>query len=175
MNEHLPNLLKSLKIPLQMIKNSCANSNHTIAVAESVTSGCLQLLLSNAEGAQQFFQGGITVYNCSQKAIHLNIEPIFAQDCNGVDPIVAVQMAHQVCALFRSQIGIAITGYATKVPEENIDKLYAFLAIVKDGELLLDEKIETQQEGIAAQWNYSADIIHKLSSILSVEAPQPDN
>jgi nicotinamide-nucleotide amidase len=44
---------------------------NTIAVAESVTSGNIQAVLSLAKDATAFFQGGITVYNIGQKCRHL--------------------------------------------------------------------------------------------------------
>ena len=158
-------LQKNLQTPLNIIKERCSNKKETVAVAESVTAGCLQMLLSTCEGAQDFFQGGITVYNCSQKAIHLGVEPIYAQHCNGVDPSIAATMAYKVCSLFRSQIGVAITGYATPVPEEGIYDLYAYMAIVKNGRLIHEEKLQTRYKGIAAQWEYAATIIQKLAEL----------
>lgn len=166
MYENLIQLQQSLQTALNTIKTICQNKNETIAIAESVTAGCIQLLLSTSDGAQEFFQGGITAYNCSQKAIHLGVEPIYASSCNGVDASIAVTMAHKVCSLFRSQIGVSITGYATKVPEEGINELYAHIAIVRNGKLLYKEKIQPQYEGIAGQWDYAAATIAKIAAIL---------
>ena len=162
----LGDLQEPIQPLLKVIKAHCIANNETIAVAESVTAGCLQLLLSTAEGAQEFFQGGITVYNCTQKAIHLDIEPLFAEKCNGVDASIALKMAQNVCRLFRAQIGIGITGYATKAPQDGIDALYAYVAIVRNNTALYEGKIEPSTEGIAAQWEYSELLVKKLSNVL---------
>ena len=162
----LGDLQEPIQPLLKVIKAHCIANNETIAVAESVTAGCLQLLLSTAEGAQEFFQGGITVYNCTQKAIHLDIEPLFAEKCNGVDASIALKMAQNVCRLFRAQIGIGITGYATKAPQDGIDALYAYVAIVRNNTALYEGKIEPSTEGIAAQWEYSEQVIRILSDTL---------
>ncbi len=110
---------------LHQIKDQLIRKNQTIAVAESVTAGLLQLALASAEEAVRFFQGGITAYNLGQKYKHLNVEPVHAELCNCVDRVVAVEMARNVTDLFRSDWGIAITGYATPVPESG-HQLFAF-------------------------------------------------
>jgi nicotinamide-nucleotide amidase len=48
---------------LDYIGDHCLAQGLTIAVAESVTAGYLQVCFSRATGATQFFQGGITAYN----------------------------------------------------------------------------------------------------------------
>lgn len=161
-------LLTGMNSSLEEISKQCRARDFTIAVAESVTAGSLQLALSNAPVAQGFYQGGITVYNCAQKAIHLNIEPIYATSCNAVDPAIAEKMAREVCKMFRAQIGVAVTGYASKVPEDDINELYAFVAISKDDEILVQERLEPQGEGegISAQWDYTTQIIYLLLKTL---------
>lgn len=109
----------------------------TLAVAESVTSGHLQAAFSLAENAREFFQGGITVYNLGQKTRHLQVEPVHALACNCVSEKVAVEMAHHVTRLFLSDWGIAVTGYASPVPEKGVDRLFACYAIyLQDRELV---------------------------------------
>ncbi|HEX6225138.1 MAG TPA: nicotinamide-nucleotide amidohydrolase family protein [Chryseolinea sp.] len=111
------------------IRNILLKNNYTIAVAESVTAGHLQVAFASAENASQFFQGGLTAYNLGQKARHLKIEPIHAEQCNCVSDKVAITMAHEVTHLFSSDWGIAITGYAAPMPECSIDELFAHYAI----------------------------------------------
>lgn len=114
---------------LTKLKDLLISRKETLAVAESVTAGYLQAALASAEEALQFFQGGITTYNLGQKAKHLNVDPIHAEQVNCVSDKVAEQMAREVTALFNCQWGIAITGYASPVPEEGIDELFAHIAI----------------------------------------------
>ncbi|HTN45771.1 MAG TPA: CinA family protein [Flavipsychrobacter sp.] len=151
----LETLQKSLSDTLRSLAEHLKKTKQTISVAESVTAGFIQLLLSTAKDAQEIFQGGVTVYNCAQKAIHLNVDPLYAEKCNGVDQNVTTQLAQNVCHLFRSQIGIAITGYATKVPEDNINDLYAYVSIALGPNTLGSKRITTTAEGITAQWEYA--------------------
>src|SRR5688572_33040104 len=107
------------------VRDILLKRKQTVSVAESVTAGHLQVAFSLAENAMDFFQGGITVYNLGQKTRHLGVNPIHGIECNCVSEQIAVQMARQVNQLFLSDWGLAITGYASPVPEENITELFA--------------------------------------------------
>jgi len=135
----------------------------TIAVAESVTSGHLQAALSLAPDASRFFQGGITAYNVGQKCRHLLVEPTHALECNAVSEKVAADMAREVCRLFSSDYGVAITGYATLSPEEGIEELYAYIAIAFHGEIVAAEKITTHlTDSLEVQINYVNQVLEEL-------------
>jgi PncC family amidohydrolase len=121
---------------IAQIKDHMIANHHTVSVAESVTSGHLQVALASAENASKFFQGGITTYNLGQKSRHLKVEPIHAEACNCVSEKVATEMALHVTDLFSSDWGIGITGYAAPVPECNIDELFAYYAISNHGKLV---------------------------------------
>lgn len=69
---------------VNILKELFIKANETVAVAESVTAGLLQLAFSSADFATKYFQGGITVYNIGQKSRHLLIDPIHAIECNCV-------------------------------------------------------------------------------------------
>lgn len=138
-------------------------SQKTIAVAESVTSGHLQAALSQADNAKHFFQGGITVYNLGQKSRHLHIEPIEAEACDCVSQPVTDQMALQVPVLFSSHIGVAITGYATTVPQKNIHGLFAFYAISFLGKIIDKDKITAPPlNALDAQLYFTDAVLEKL-------------
>jgi nicotinamide-nucleotide amidase len=126
---------------IDALKNELLEKKQTLAVAESVTSGVLQAICSAATDASMFFQGGITVYNLGQKAIHLGIEPIYAEQCDCVSGQTAAEMAIGVCGLFKSDWGIGVTGYASPTPESD-GKLFAYIAIAFKGEVVLNEKTE---------------------------------
>src|SRR5215203_1295610 len=85
---------------IQLIRDRLLARKETVAVAESVSSGYLQLAFSRGKDAEKFYQGGITTYNLGQKAKHLCVEPIHALDCNSVSEKVASQMARGVNDLF---------------------------------------------------------------------------
>lgn len=110
---------------LKTLSKHLTDHHLTLAVAESVTAGYIQFLCSNAPEATSFFQGGITTYNCGQKARHLGVEPIYATEQKGVAPGISQQMARQCCQLFNSHIGIGITGFADRaLPDDGTAKAY---------------------------------------------------
>jgi PncC family amidohydrolase len=125
---------------LNSIHRYLTRKGETIAVAESVTSGLLQAALGQSEKASEFYQGGITVYNLGQKHKHLQVEPIHAELHNCVSEKITAEMAQHVCALFNSQWGIGITGYATPVPESG-HKLFAFYAIAHHSKIAAKGKL----------------------------------
>ncbi|WP_207515131.1 CinA family protein [Longitalea luteola] len=155
---------------LQLIGNILIERQQTIAVAESVTSGHIQVALSTAADAAKFYQGGITVYNLGQKSRHLQIEPIHAMACNCVSEQVAYEMALAVCKLFTSDWGMAITGYASKVPESN-NELYAYYAITYAGNIMQSGKLEAPDDKPPkVQFYYTWELLKYLERILKKNA-----
>ena len=71
----------------------------TLAVAESMTGGRLQALVTAESGASAFFLGGITAYTLVQKTRHLGVDAVQAAAVDGVSAEVARAMARGVCAL----------------------------------------------------------------------------
>ena len=131
---------------IEETKNILISRGQTIAVAESLTSGHLQVALATAENASKFFQGGITAYNLGQKARHLKIEPIHAENCNCVSEKVAAQMALNVIDLFSTDWSIGITGYAAPVPECSVEIPFAFYSICFQDKVLRINKIESDKK-----------------------------
>jgi nicotinamide-nucleotide amidase len=130
------------------IKDFMVSQNHTLAVAESVTSGHLQAAFSLATDASRFFQGGITAYNLGQKARHLHVNPIHATACNSVSEIIADEMAINALSLFSSDWSIGITGYASPLPELGIRSLFAFYTIAFRKEIVSRGKVESEDTGV---------------------------
>jgi nicotinamide-nucleotide amidase len=153
---------------INAIKEYLTKKRHTLAVAESVTSGHLQAAFSLAQQASDYFQGGITAYNAGQKTRHLNIEPINALKSDCVSDGVARQMAIQVSNMFLSDYGISITGYAVKVPEQGIKALFAYCAIAFQGNIILEKKLTSnKEEGVAVQLDYTAQVIDALFKLVT--------
>jgi nicotinamide-nucleotide amidase len=129
-------------------------TGHTLAVAESVTAGLLQVSISTAMDAMKFFQGGITTYNIGQKTRHLGIDPIQALACNCVSRETAEDMALGVCKLFTAHWGIAVTGYATPVPESG-NSLFAYAAFAHNGRIIYDFRMDEKPASpLEVQYNY---------------------
>jgi nicotinamide-nucleotide amidase len=148
------------------IKDLLLKDKLTLSVAESVTAGHLQAAFSSATEASKFFQGGITAYNAGQKTKHLNIEPIAALEDDCVTEKVACEMAIQSNKMFISDFAIAITGYATKMPEKGLNDLFAFFAIAHKQEIILTKKITTNKERVDAQIDYTTQVIKEFLDVL---------
>jgi PncC family amidohydrolase len=151
---------------INRIKDLLTRNQKTLSVAESVTAGHLQAAFSSAIEASLFFQGGITAYNGGQKCRHLNIEPISGLNNDCVTEQVACEMAVNVNRLFISDYGIAITGYASKMPEKGLNALYAYFAVAQKDKILLSQKIKTDKERVDAQVDYTAQVIKKFEALL---------
>jgi nicotinamide-nucleotide amidase len=126
---------------LNAVKDMLVAGEHSLAVAESVTSGHLQAAFSGAMDASKYFQGGITAYNLGQKARHLNVEPILADKVNSVEQRIANTMAVEVSKMFLSNYGIGITGYAALVAECAEEGLFAYFALSFEHEVVLSGKL----------------------------------
>ena len=149
------------------IGNKLKEKNQSIAVAESVTSGLLQAAFSNANQASFFFQGGITAYNIGQKCRHLLVEPLHAIECNCVSELISQQMSKQVCNLFLSDYGIGITGYAARMPEKDINDLFAYYSISLKDKIMESGKIITNaDEGLAAQLFYIDHVLTVFKKLI---------
>lgn len=140
----------------------------TLSVAESVTSGYLQAAFSAADNATVFFQGGITTYNYDQKFKHLQVDPIYALQRNGVSQQIADTMARQVCKLFVCDWGIGITGYAAPIPQDNITDLYAFFAVAHKDNIVHTATLSAPlKDSIQVQLYYANEVLKALDEVLN--------
>ncbi|MBK8477414.1 MAG: CinA family protein [Opitutaceae bacterium] len=117
----------------------------TLAVAESMTGGRLQALVTAESGASAFFLGGITAYTLVQKTRHLGVDAVQAAAVDGVSAEVARAMARGVCALFGADFGLATTGYAEPLPARGQAEPGAFWALCQR----LPDNRELWREGYA--------------------------
>lgn len=138
----------------------------TLSIAESVTSGFLQAAISAIPDASQFYQGGITAYNIAQKYRHLMVEPIHALATNCVSEQVSREMALHVCNKFHSDWGLAITGYASPVPESG-HELFAYYAISFQQTIMDKGKIVPPgKDSVEAQLFYVNEMLRRWLSWL---------
>lgn len=150
------------KKDLKFIADYLIKRDETVAVAESVTAGLIMNLFSLTQNASQFFQGGVVAYNLGQKARHLDVEPIHAEERNCVSEQVAEQMARSVALQFCASWGIGITGYAVPVPELNISSCFALYAFVYKGTVASSGCLETKLRGQFNVQQYFASQIVKV-------------
>ena len=111
------------------LKHLMLRTRLTLAAAESITCGRVQARVGEISGASNFFLGGITTYSLEEKVRHLGVDRRAARRVNSVSAAVAEQMARGVCALFRSDIGVATTGYAERSADDNVPDPFAWWAL----------------------------------------------
>lgn len=151
---------------LQSIGSKLKRKKQTIAIAESVTSGLLQFAFSQVPDTGLFFQGGITAYNFGQKCKHLYVEPIYAEQCNCVSQRVADQMSLSVIKQFNSDWGIAITGYATPVPE-SANKLFCFYSITYKNKIKAKGRlVHTKADPATVQTHYVNKVFERFNKLI---------
>ncbi len=105
----------------------------TLAVAESLTGGRLQALITGVSGASACFLGGVCAYTVPQKASLLGVDATHATAVDGVSARVAGEMALGACRLFGADLGVATTGYAEPAPARGIAHPCAWLAVAAGG------------------------------------------
>ena len=143
------------------LKEQLMGRKRTIAVAESLTGGNLQALLTSVSGSSNYFAGGMTVYNLTQKVNLLKVDEEEARRTNCVSPLVAEQMAQNVAHLFGTNIGIGTTGYAE--PNTEIKVPFAFYAIAIDSQVVLGGKIKGENlSRMGMQRKVSEEVIKVL-------------
>lgn len=84
----------------------------TLSAAESCTGGLLAKRITDIAGASRVFFGGITAYSSEIKAALLGVDAALIKEKGAVSREVAEQMAVRARALFKTDLGVGITGIA---------------------------------------------------------------
>lgn len=84
----------------------------TVAVAESLTGGLIAAELTNAEGATDFFKGGLVVYTYDAKERVAGIDPRTIERAGAVSEETAAGLARAAAAKFGADLGLSATGVA---------------------------------------------------------------
>ncbi|SHH27117.1 CinA family protein [Chryseobacterium oranimense] len=145
---------------LEYISHFLMTADETISIAESVTSGCLQLAFSQMPNASLFYNGGVTAYTLPQKVKLLNVEREEAEECDCVSENIARTMALNVAKMFNSDWSIATTGYCTPIRNSSY-KIFAYFAFSYKGEIILTKKLELhpKTQALNAQLYYTEFIL----------------
>ncbi|CEJ69391.1 Putative competence-damage inducible protein [Chryseobacterium oranimense G311] len=145
---------------LEYISHFLMTADETISIAESVTSGCLQLAFSQMPNASLFYNGGLTAYTLPQKVKLLNVEREEAEECDCVSENIARTMALNVAKMFNSDWSIATTGYCTPIRNSSY-KIFAYFAFSYKGEIILTKKLELhpKTQALNAQLYYTEFIL----------------
>lgn len=132
---------ETIKILVEKIKILAIEKNLTVSVAESLTSGNIQSMLTSVSGSSKFFVGGITTYNIDQKVNLLDVRRHEAEKCDCVSPNIANQMAVGCLDMFSTDLSIGITGYSEPYEEKNIESPFCYYAIGYKGTVIENDKI----------------------------------
>lgn len=84
----------------------------TLSVCESCTGGMFGEIITRIPGSSRYFLGGIIAYSDAIKRQLVGIKPGLLRKSGAVSPEVARAMAQGVRRLFKSDIGVGITGIA---------------------------------------------------------------
>lgn len=84
----------------------------TLAAAESCTGGLFSSVITDVSGSSDYFLGGIVSYSTAQKEKLLHIPKPALKKYSAVSAQVTLLMAKNVKKLVKSDIAVAITGYA---------------------------------------------------------------
>jgi nicotinamide-nucleotide amidase len=95
-----------------------AESDQTVAVAESLTGGLVAAELTSVPGASRAFRGSVTAYATALKRDLLGVDAALLERRGAVDPDVALQMAAGVRDRLAAGWGIATTGVAGPDPQD---------------------------------------------------------
>ncbi|WP_313100340.1 nicotinamide-nucleotide amidohydrolase family protein [Epilithonimonas sp.] len=147
------------KILLDKISYYLIERSEKIAIAETVTSGFLQLAFSQMPDAEEFFSGGITTFSNDEKIRQFGLDAEESTVANFVSEEITEQMAISVSEKFGTEWAISTTGYAVPVAESEYE-IFAYYSIAYRGEVILSDKIELHPltKAIDAQ-NYFAECI----------------
>lgn len=144
------------------LKNTLLMIKRTIAVAESLTGGNLQAIITSVSGSSDYFDGGVTAYNIEQKVKLLGVDRQHASSVNCVSQRVAEEMASGVRKLFGSFVSVSTTGYAEPWPDGGVDAPHAFYAIDIGGWMSAGKIDGQTRSRVAMQHFVSETVLRKL-------------
>jgi len=84
----------------------------TISLAESCTGGMMTSILTDISGSSNYVTGGVVSYSNFAKIHILGVHPETLEAQGAVSPETALEMAHGVRNLLKTDIAISITGIA---------------------------------------------------------------
>ncbi|WP_431610228.1 CinA family protein [Chryseobacterium sp. 'Rf worker isolate 10'] len=153
---------------LDYISTSLITMNETVSIAESVTSGLIQLAFSQMSNAKLFYKGGMTTFTLPEKAGILDITQIQARENGFETQNMADTMAIKVAESFGTDWGIASTGYAASVRNSGF-KVFSFCSFSYKGEIILSKRIELHDKTqvLDAQLYYTEFILGCYKSVLN--------
>lgn len=151
---------------IEYVYGDLRNRNAMLAVAESLTGGRVQALLTGVSGASDVFAGGVTTYATDAKVTLLNVDRDSAEACDAVSERTAREMVAGVCEMFGVECGIATTGYAEAT--DAIPKPFAWIAVSVNGSVVA-ERVAAEGSRQDVQQAFAEQAVCLLQSTLSAK------
>tara|TARA_Y100000994_G_C15675591_1_gene435580 strand:+ start:153 stop:1370 length:1218 start_codon:yes stop_codon:yes gene_type:complete len=104
---------------IEFIIGELSENQFTISLAESCTGGFLGKIFTDIPGSSKVFKGGVVAYSNSIKVNQLKVSIEKLDQYGAVSAEVAKEMAQNVMHIFKSTIGLSITGIAGPLGESN--------------------------------------------------------
>lgn len=124
--------------------------NLTIGTAESLTGGMFSQKLTSVSGSSGVFKGGIVCYDPQVKTDILGVSTELINTKGTVSYECASALAHNVCKLLKTNIGISFTGIAgpTNIEGKPVGTVFIGIANDKGEELVEKHMIFGDRESI---------------------------
>ncbi|UTX49374.1 CinA family protein [Chryseobacterium sp. MA9] len=153
---------------LDYISTSLITIGETVSIAESVTSGLVQLAFSQMPNSSLFYKGGITAFTLPEKLRFLDSNRIEEQGNNFETQHMADIMATKVAMSFGTDWGISSTGYASSTRNSGFH-IFSFCSFSYKGDIILSKRIELNDkiQALDAQLYYTEFILGSFKGALN--------
>ena len=120
-------LPKDTENPVQFIVNYCIENSLTISTAESCTGGLIAAAITDIPGASEVFRGSVVSYSNEWKNQILKVSEKTIDEFGAVSRECASEMVSNLCSLYKTDMGISVTGIAGPgggTPEKPVGLVY---------------------------------------------------
>jgi PncC family amidohydrolase len=123
----------SLSPVLAPLREALHRRGLTIAVAESCTGGLVAAALTDLPGSSEYFLGGLVTYTNEAKMDLLGVPQDVLREHGAVSREVAALMAEAARRVFKSDVGVSVTGIAGPSAEGSKPVGLTFVGVSIDG------------------------------------------
>lgn len=139
----------------------------TISVAESLTAGLFQSELAAIAGVGSTLLGGMVTYAVDSKVNQLGVSREIIEQYGVVSEECATAMATQVKTMFKSDIGVALTGVAGPLELENKPAGTVWIAIILPNDEVVTHELHLSDMRNTNRLRAVKRTLHYLIQLLS--------
>ena len=139
----------------------------TISVAESLTAGLFQSELAAIPGVGSTLLGGMVTYAVDSKVNQLGVSREIIEQYGVVSEECATAMATQVKKMFKSDIGVALTGVAGPLELENKPAGTVWIAIILPNDEVVTHELHLSEMRNTNRLRAVKRTLHYLIQLLS--------